>query len=296
MKKILLTGGTGFIGKNILEQLRGKYNFIAPSHRELDLTNTEIVDKFFKRSGNFDLVIHTAIVGGTRKTADSPQIAVSNLRMFFNVAKNRKYFSKMIHLGSGIEYGKEQPLVKVEEEDFDKYVPQGNFGFYKYFCGKFVENSQGMVNLRLFGVFGKYEDATIKFISNAICKSILGMSITINQNVFFDYLYIEDFINILDYFITHKARYRSYNVGRGKPIDLITIAKKISKIANSKSPIKVMSKGLAYEYTCNNRRLLEELGNFEFADFDKSLRQLYSWYLAGKRTLRAKNFLGDNSS
>ena len=37
MKNILITGGSGFIGKNLREQLQGKYNIYAPSHSELEL-------------------------------------------------------------------------------------------------------------------------------------------------------------------------------------------------------------------------------------------------------------------
>ena len=48
-KKIFLTGGTGFIGRNIIEQLVNKYHFIAPPHKQLDLTNSKAVEKFFKK-------------------------------------------------------------------------------------------------------------------------------------------------------------------------------------------------------------------------------------------------------
>lgn len=301
--KILVTGGNGFIAKNIIEQLGTKYQLVAPNHKNLDLLDNKAVEKFFKKNRHFDTVIHTAIVGGDRKAPNTPKIAIDNLWMFFNIARNKKYFGKMIHLGSGIEYGKEQPLKKVKEVDFDKSVPNDNFGFYKYLCGKFIDShgysprsSGEIINLRLFGVFGKYEDETIRFISNAICKSVLRMPITINQNVFFDYLYIDDFIRILDYFLSHKTRYKSYNVGTGKPIDLFTIAKKINQITVYKSKIHVAHKGLANEYTCSNRRLMRELGNFKFTNFDAALGQLYNWYLKKKNRLSKRDFLDDHFS
>ena len=53
------------------------------------------------------------------------------------------------------------------------------------------------------------------------------MPIVINQNVRFDYLYVDDFIHILDYFIEHETKYRMFNVGTGSSIDLVTIARRI---------------------------------------------------------------------
>lgn len=298
MKKlrVFITGSSGFIARNILAQLAGKYDFVAPTHREIDLLSYSSVDNFFKKNKYFDSVIHTAVIGGNRKVPNTPQIAVDNLKMFFNLVRNRDYFGRMIHLGSGIEYGKGRPLRQVREGDFDKYVPQDNFGFYKYLCGKYIENSSGITNLRLFGVFGKYEDASIRFISNALCKSILGMPITIHQNVFFDYLYVLDFIKILDYILTHKTNYKSYNVGTGERIDLVTIANKINQIVPQKSKVLIRVKGLANEYTCNNNRLKNELGSFKFTQFDRSLVELYNWYLEHKTNLRKKDFLDDHFS
>src|SRR3990167_5156553 len=110
--KIFLTGASGFLARNILEELGNKYRFVAPSHKQLDLTNSSAVKKFFGKNKYFDYVIHTAIVGGNRKIPNTAEIATTNLKMFFNVARCDKYFRKMIHLGSGIEYGKERPLKK----------------------------------------------------------------------------------------------------------------------------------------------------------------------------------------
>lgn len=292
--RVFVTGSGGFIARNILEQLANKYDFVAPGHKQLDLLNSSSVDKFFRKNKHFDFVIHSAIVGGNRKVPNTPQVAVDNLRMFFNVVRNGNYFDRMIHLGSGIEYGKERLLRQIREVDFDKYVPEDNFGFYKYLCGKYIENSsKKIINLRLFGVFGKYEDASVRFISNAICKSILGIPITINQNVFFDYLYINDLVKVVDYFINNRGNFKTYNVGRGIPIDLATIAKKINAIADHKSKIIISKKGLGNEYTCDNSRLLKELGGFKFMDFDESLRELYQWYASIAHTLRRQSFLQD---
>jgi len=99
-----------------------------------------------------------------------------------------------------------------------------------------------------------------------------------NQNVFFDYIYINDFVKIVEYFINHKVKHKFYNIGTGNKIDITTIAEKINLISDKKSKIIVKNKGLNNEYTCDNKRLKDELKKFEFTPFDESLRKLYAWY------------------
>lgn len=291
-KNIFLTGGSGFIGRNILEQLGKKYNFLAPTHQELDLTDARSVENFFM-THYIDIVIYVAKLGGTRKVPNTPEIAEINLRMFFNIVRNEKCFKKMIFLGSGAEYDVSRPLVKVKEEDFDKVVPKDSFGFYKYICSKYIEKAKNIVNLRLFGIYGKYEDYELRFISNAICKNLFGLPITMRQNVFFEYVYINDFIKILDYFIIHDTEEKFYNIGRGNPIDLLTIAKTVNKIADKKSKIIIKKPDLKNEYTCDNSRLRKEIKNLRFTDFEKTVKDLYSWYESIKPSLSIDSFLVD---
>ncbi|MBI5122327.1 NAD(P)-dependent oxidoreductase, partial [Candidatus Roizmanbacteria bacterium] len=201
-----------------------------------------------------------------------------NLRIFFNLLKNKDRYKKMIHLGSGAEYDKTKPIVKVKETDLGKTIPKDEYGFFKYICSKYIEKEKDIVCIRIFGLFGKYEDSRYRFISNAIVNNLNGLPITLNQNVFFDYLYINDFVRIVDYFINHKAKHKFYNIGTGKKIDILTIANKINKISDKKSKIIVKNKGLNNEYTCDNSRLMKELKRFSFTNFDQSLIELYQWY------------------
>lgn len=290
-KRIFASGGSGFIGKNIIESLGHKYNFFAPSHKQLNLLNPDLVHSYFSKYGPFDAVLHTAIVGGNRKTGDTVEDAFDSLRMFFNLASNKNQFKKFFYFGSGIEYGKEKPVKRFSEDDFAKRVPQSNWGLYKYICAKFVESHKNFVNLRLFGVFGKYEDYRIRFVSNSICKNILGIPITINQNIVMDYLYIEDLVTILDRFLNKPLKYNTYNITTGKGIDLITIVEKINKISKSKVAVSVVHKGFNNEYTGSNRRLLSEFSDIEFTDIDVAISQLYEWYQKRKNEVSKKGLL-----
>ncbi|MBU3978905.1 NAD(P)-dependent oxidoreductase [Patescibacteria group bacterium] len=284
-KKILITGANGFAGRHLKEYLGNKYTLFTPSHKEMDLLNEKEVDNFFK-THEVDVVIHTALVGGSRKEEHVESALSQNLRMFFNIVRNKKRFKKMIHCGSGAEYDKRFPIVQVREEDFDKRVPADEYGYGKYLCSKYIEESENIVCLRIFALFGKYEDYRYRFISNAICRNIYGMPITMRQNVYFDYIYINDFVRIVEYFIENKAKHKFYNAGTGKRVDLKTIAEKINEIANKKSEILIKNSGLNNEYTCDNSRLAGEMKGFKFTEFDNYMTQLYTWYKENKKIIK----------
>jgi UDP-glucose 4-epimerase len=277
IRNILITGANGFIGKNLCEYLRDKYNLLTPLRAELDLLDELKVDEYFQKN-KVDLVIHAAVVGGSRKEEYTDLALSQNLRMFFNILKNKKYFKKMIYLGSGAEYDKTKQIISVKEEDFGKTIPKDDYGFYKYICSKYIEKQDNIVSLRIFGMFGKYEDYRYRFISNAICQNLSGIPITINQNVFFDYVFIDDFVRIVDFFIKNKSKHKFYNIGTGKKIDLLTLASLINKITDRKSKIIVKNDGFNNEYTCNNERLINEISNLNFSEINDSLKSLYFWY------------------
>jgi len=289
-KNILITGGSGFIGQNLKEILSSKYTINSPNHQDLELTDEKLVEEFFKKN-KIDVVIHCANIGGTRKTTELKDTFQINLRMFLNLLRCKKYYKKMIFLGSGAEYDKRQALVKVKETDFDKTVPVDDYGFYKYVCSRFIEKEKNIVNLRLFGIYGRFEDYEIRFISNSICKALLNLPITINKNVYFDYFYVKDFVGIIDYFISHKTKYQFYNIGRGVSIDLYSIAQKILRITKKELPIKINIKGINKEYACDIQRLKEEIPNFRCTDFDLSIKELIDYYQSRLQLLKKEDIL-----
>lgn len=284
-KNILITGANGFIGKNLSEQLKNKYNLLTPLRTELDLLDETKVDEYFQKN-KIDVVIHTAVVGGSRKEEHTDLALSQNLRMFFNILKNKKYFKKMIYLGSGAEYDKTKPIINVKEEDFGKTIPKDEYGFFKYICSKYIEEQDDIVSLRIFGMFGKYEDYRYRFISNAICQNLSGSPITINQNVFFDYVFIDDFVKIVDFFIKNEAKHKFYNIGTGKKIDLLTLANLINKVAGKKSEIIIKNDGLNNEYTCNNKRLMNEVNDLKFSEISDSINNLLLWYKENKNQIK----------
>lgn len=277
--KILLTGGNGFIGRNILEILGAKYKFLAPSKKELDLSDGDAVYKYLEKN-RIEVVIHAALAGGfgQEKEKGTGSILADNLRFFFNLMRAQKFYKKMIFFGSGAQYDKKRDLKKVKESDFGQSVPSDEYGFYKYICGEYIEKTEGIVNLILFGLYGRYEDYQFKFISNVIVKNLLKQKIVINQETVFDYLFIEDLMPILDYFILNKVKFKSYNVTPDKPIDLITIGKTVNEISDYQSEITVLHAGLNKEYTADNHRLKKEIPGLKFTDYKEGIGKLFRYY------------------
>jgi len=108
MKKILITGGSGFIGRNLREQLAKNYEIIASSSSELNLLETKEVHNFLSRHC-FDVVIHSTTHNATRNSnKDLGLVLKNNLLMFYNLARCNKLFGRMIYFGSGAEYNKEK--------------------------------------------------------------------------------------------------------------------------------------------------------------------------------------------
>ena len=276
MKKVLITGAQGFLGKNFSESWKRKFSLFLPSIEELDVLDEKAVEAYLKKH-NFDAVVHCAAVGVSRKDNTS-NAALLNLKMFSNLARCSEYYNRMIFIGSGAEYDKRRDLIKVKEEEFGKSVPADPYGFSKYLCTLLIKKIPNIVNLRAFAVFGKYEDYETRFISNTICKSLLGLPVVINQDVRFDYFSVSDLARVAEHFVTHEFKRQFYNVGLGQGITLTEIVKKIEAISGKKMEVKIKKPGMNKEYTCDNSRLLSEIPNFVFTPFDEALASLYNWY------------------
>lgn len=279
MKNILITGASGFIGKNLVEYLSNKkqqYRVYAPLHEQLDLLDSKKVCDFIMES-DIHIVVHGANVGGSRKST-TQNVLDKNLRMFFNLDRCEKYFEKLILLGSGAEYDKINMLPRVKEEDFGRFIPADDYGFSKYIMSKCIEHSEKMINLRMFGVFGRYEAYEYRFISNSIVKNLLRLPIVIRQNVFFDYVYINDCVRIIEWFIENKADHRFYNLSCGGAVALYTLAAKINEAAKFKSPVNIINEGLNTEYSADNSRLQIQIPGLAFTPLDVSIPELYEYY------------------
>ena len=278
--KVLITGANGFIGKNLVEKLHDKYLTENPGRVELNLLDGEIVESYLK-TNRFDVIIHAANTNSTRNTATTPYDSLDgNLRMFFNLERCKEYYGKMFYFGSGAEYDMRHYVPEMGEEYFGTHIPKDAYGFSKYIMAKSCEQASNIYDLRLFGVYGQYEEWERRFISNAICRVLKGKDITIQKNVYFDYLWVDDLCCIMERFIDIEPQYRHYNVCRGTKIDLYSLACMVKEILDVDCDIVIGEAGWKLEYTGNNERLLAEIGDYRFTGFRESITKLCKYYQA----------------
>ena len=282
--KILITGAGGFVGRNLVEQYVDRYHVATPCRCELDLLDAEEVRDYLERH-RFDVIIHAATDRSTRKLGSSPDLLQRNCRMFFNLSRNSHAFGRMLFLSSGAVYDRAHWHAQMSEDNFDAHVPTDDYGLSKYICAKAVDGMDRVYELRLFGVFGPYEDWQVRFLSNACARAVWDMPLVIRQNVFFDYLDVDDLSRILERMFYSCLRYRHYNVCTGSSLDLKTLAEKVIAASGKCLEVEVKNGGLGNEYSGENTRMLAEIPDFRFTPIEDSIARLYRWMESRKQCI-----------
>lgn len=274
VKRLLISGGNGFIGKNLTEALSGDFEVFAPSSSELDIADGEQLERYLK-DHRIDQIAHTATFKG-RQTAPERELSV-NLNMTFNLRRLANRVERILLLGSGAEYDKRFPIELATERDIEKRVPESAYGFSKYIANSVAENSENIYALRLFGVYGKYEPWQVCFISNLCCKAIYGLPLTIRQDCDFDFMYIDDLVMAVRWFLTGQPKYHCYNVCTGVPVRLSKIAGEVLSASGKELPVQIFKEGLNLPYTGDNSRLRAEYKT-PFTPLSDAVKRLLEWY------------------
>ena len=273
MKKVLLTGSTGFIGRNILPILQEKYEIYAPTRHELDLLDFNSVETYLKKY-KFDAVIQGANPNPVKNSQlDKPETMLEDsIRIFMNLYQMRHYYGKMLYFGSGAEYGKNRDIILAEEVQIGSVIPLDSYGLAKLWMNELARTTNNIYNLRIFGCYGPYDHES-KFLTHVIRSCLRKEDITIRQDCFFDYMQVYDLAKILSFFIENKLRFHDYNVCSGKRITLFDIASKIKDQMKSNSAIVILKEGMNREYTGNNNQLLQELpSSFRLTSIEEGIK------------------------
>nr|WP_325212017.1 NAD(P)-dependent oxidoreductase [uncultured Oscillibacter sp.] len=277
MRRILLTGAgpRGFVGRNLAPALGERYEVFTPSSRELDLCDYDRVARYLEMH-HVDTVIHGALQSVLHTGPED--VMLHDLQMFYNLEKLSAGLEKVLYFGSGAEFDKRFPMENIREEDLGRSVPAEYYGLEKYIMALRARESRNIYNLRLFGIFGKYEHWQSKFISNLCCKAMYGLPLSIRQDCMFDYLYVEDLAPIVIWFLEHEPGHHDYNVCTGRPVSLREIADAVLEVSGKTLPVAAAKEGWNLPYTADNSRLAAELGPLELHSLKDAVTELYAYY------------------
>lgn len=227
--KILITGGNGYIAKSLYNSLKNKHNVTCITRQDFDLTNSFETTKFFSNK-YFDVVIHTAVVGGSRLKPEDSSIIDQNLQMYYNLLSCKNKYNKFIHFGSGAETYLDTP-----------------YGWSKNIIYKSILEKENFYNIRIFGVFDENEWET-RFIKTNIKRYINREPIEIYQNKHMDFFYMEDLVSLVEFYILNENPPKEIDCVYPESKTLHHIANVINKLDGYKVEIKINEPELGKEY------------------------------------------------
>jgi GDP-L-fucose synthase len=278
MRKILITGVTGFIGRNIYPILNKKYVVSAPTRQELNLLDSNSVYEYLNE-GNFDAVLHLANPNPVKNPENDAEANMlkDSLTGFLNLARFQDLYGKMIYSGSGAEFDKTLDMSSIKETEFGRSIPKDVYGFGKYIMNDMALKSQNIFNMRIFACYGP-TDHYSKFITHCINCCINNEPITIRQDCYFDYMHVFDVAKIAEFLIEAPLNYHDYNCCSGTRYTLSQIAEEVRNQTNNLNEIKLLSDGFNKEYTASNDRLKTECGNaLDLISLEEGIQMQIEW-------------------
>jgi nucleoside-diphosphate-sugar epimerase len=271
MKSILITGCNGYIARNIKNYLKD-YKLFLTDRSSLNLLNSYDVDNFF--SGRyFDIVLHTAVNGGSRLNSDDCTVFYNNILMHYNLMKNNANFGKYINLGSGAELDRSKNI------DFDscqiESFPIDHYGLSKNVIARTGYTLEKFHNIRIFNVFNEDELST-RMMRNSITNYINKEKIIIHQNRYMDFMSFDDFAKILNYVISSNNCPKTINCSYQEKYLLSDIAEIINSLSNYKVEIEIQNKELGFSYIGKSE--IEKL-DIKLDGLKLGIEKCYQYYL-----------------
>ena len=249
-EKILIFGGTGFIGYHLAkESLRRGFKVISLSKNNpvkkrhlkkvkyivADISNKSFINKIIKE--DFQYVVNLAGYvdhSDKIKTYKTHYVGCKNISNFFL----KKKIKSFIQVGSSMEYG----IVKSPQKENFKCKPRSVYGKAKFLSTKYLLNLYKQKKfpatiVRLYQVYGPYQDLN-RFIPVVInsCKNNKDFPCSHGRQ-FRDFLYINDLIDAFFLILKNpKANGEIFNIGFGRPLKIKNIIKKILFYYKSGNP------------------------------------------------------------
>jgi dTDP-glucose 4,6-dehydratase len=316
MKKILVTGGAGFIGGNFVKYMVNKYpeyqvfNLDAltyagdlTKHRDIeendnysfikaDIADREVINKLFNKE-KFDYVVHFAAESHVDRSITEPEIFVKTnvlgTQVLLDAAKTINV-KKFVHVSTDEVYG---------ELDFDPSTfftedtplqPNSPYSASKASSDMLVRAYHETFNLPInitrcsnnYGPFHfpeKLIPLTISRVLNDEKVPVYGDGKNIR-----DWLHVEDHCSAIDLVMHEGEVGEVYNVGgHNEKTNLEVVKTIISALGKTDGLIEFVEDRLGHDkrYAIDPNKL-EKLGWNPIYNFEKGIEQTIDWYLSNK--------------
>lgn len=311
MKKILITGGAGFIGSHLCDFLLSQ-NFFVRVMDNLstgnknniihllqnnnfefiygDLCNIENVRNACK---GVDMICNLAAIPSVPRSIEDPLTSHNaNVNGFFNILLVAKEMNikRIIYASSSSVYGDNKNLPKRENEIGSQLSPYAlNKYINELYANLFTKlYDMETIGLRFFNVFGPRQDPSSPYssvISKFITNSLKNTPSKINGNGDFsrDFTYVDNVVSFIYLCITTQNKNtfgQIYNVGCGNRITILELYKAITNKLNlDLQPIYANVRKGDVPHSCADiSKGINDLGYNVIKTFDQGISETIEWY------------------
>jgi GDP-L-fucose synthase len=303
-KRILVTGGNGFLGSFVVKKLkaRGCKSIFIPQSRDYDLVQMEYVKKVYK-DAHPDIVIHlAAVVGGIGANRDNPgKFFYDNLMMGVQMMEigRQRGIEKFVAIGTICSYPKFTPIPFKEENLWNGYPEETNapYGLAKKmllvqsqaYRQQYGFNSIFLLLVNLFGPGDNFDPKFSHVIPALIKKCIDAQEGGAPEIIVWgtgkptrEFLYVEDAAEGIVLATEKYNKLDPVNLGAGFEISIKELVKLIVRLSGFKGKIiwdKTQPDGQSRR-CLDMTKALKEFGFKASTKFEAGLKKTIEWYSA----------------
>lgn len=307
-KKIMVTGGAGFLGSYVLEKLRlrGADNIFVPQREEYDLTTQSAVQKALN-DGQPDIIIHLAArVGGIGANKTNPgAFFYDNLMMGAQLIEEARLHrvEKFVALGTICCYPKFAPTPFREADLWNGYPEETNapYGLAKKmllvqsqaYRQQYGFNSIFLLPVNLYGPRDNFDPQSSHVIAALIRKFLIA--IASNEHVVTvwgsghqtrEFLYADDCAEAIVLATENYDSAEPVNIGSGKEITIRALAELIAQLTGFTGQIQwdTSQPDGQPRRQLDVSRAKKYFGFVAATDFATGLKRTIDWYQATMTT------------